>query len=325
MRQQKEAPTTSAAGHGLLNPEPAEYISERLSKLDNLYFPRAKQSSIASPSQRKTLLLDLLSRDVAVFLERYGSQLTLEELKEFDALKADYEINWHLSHLRSLVSPTKEELKLRSVTIKNRRRAYLDKLVGEGQYFSEDAMRERDPYLHHEYLGKFQDLSGRRMARPGERWSETLIRRAEEAVIVQKIRAEQQRRGVAESEWVGSVYEPEQLREIEMEEEEDDSEDESEDELKGHIASGSSHIQEVPLCDESSSDVARPKTEGERLSAEEMQDRLDQFTIIMHQKFLSGEDYQHFDYSEIDKDESLDDHWIKEANHDAEEKYFDDD
>lgn len=68
--------------------------------------------------------------------------------------------------------------------------------------------------------------------------------------------------------------------------------------------------------------VIQPQIES--LSAEEMQDRMDQFTYIMQQKFLSGEDYQHLDYAKIDQDESLDDHWMKEANLDAEEKYFDD-
>nr|KJB25433.1 hypothetical protein B456_004G191100 [Gossypium raimondii] len=161
--------------------EAMETITERLSALDNLYFPRALQSSASDPSNRKSILHDLLSRDVPVFLERYGSQLTSDELHEFDALNDDYEVNWHLKHLRSKMSPTSEELKLRSVTVKNRRRAYLNKLVCDGHYFSEDAMREREPYLHHEYLGRFQDLSGRSMARPGERWSETLMRRCEEA------------------------------------------------------------------------------------------------------------------------------------------------
>lgn len=55
-----------------------------------------------------------------------------------------------------------------------------------------------------------------------------------------------------------------------------------------------------------------------------MQDRMDQFTHIMQQKFMSGEDHQHLDYSKIDEDETLDDHWTREENQDAEEKYFDD-
>ncbi|KAJ7944663.1 coiled-coil domain-containing protein 97 [Quillaja saponaria] len=188
---------------GALSGEAMEKISERLSSLENLYFPRALQSNATDPSQRKSIFLDLLSRDTALFLERYGSQLTCNELSEFDVLNDDYEISWHLKHLRSIMSPTSEDLKTRSVTVKNRRRAYLDKLISDGKYFSEDAMRDREPYLHHEYVGKFQEPSGRGMARPGERWSETLLRRSEEAILVAKIRGEQQRLGVAERDWIG--------------------------------------------------------------------------------------------------------------------------
>lgn len=46
----------------------AEGITARLSSLDNLYFPRAVQSIAASSDQRKSILLDLLRRDPAVFL-----------------------------------------------------------------------------------------------------------------------------------------------------------------------------------------------------------------------------------------------------------------
>lgn len=207
--------------------EAIESISERLSALEDLYFPRALQPTIINPSQRKAILLDLLSRDAAVFLERYGSKLTCDELREFDVLKDDYEISWHVKHLRSLLSPTSDELKSRAVQVKNRRRAYLNKLIFDGHYFSEDSMREREPYLHHEYVGKFQDPSGRSMARPGERWSDTLLRRSEEAILVAKIRGEQQRLGVAESDWVGS----ERNRQVEEQEEEEEEEEEEEGEF----------------------------------------------------------------------------------------------
>ena len=45
---------------------------------------------------------------------------------------------------------------------------------------------------------------------------------------------------------------------------------------------------------------------------------------LMQQKFLSGEDTEHMDYSQIDNDEMLDDHWSREANYHA-EKYFEED
>lgn len=48
--------------------EAMESISERLSSMEGLYFPRALHSNTVNPSQRKAILLDLLSRDVTVFL-----------------------------------------------------------------------------------------------------------------------------------------------------------------------------------------------------------------------------------------------------------------
>ncbi|KAL9249865.1 hypothetical protein AKJ16_DCAP06217 [Drosera capensis] len=106
-----------------------EKISERLSSIENLYFPRAVQPDATDPTRRRSILLDLLSRDAAVFLERYSIKLTTEELQEFDALKDDYGINWHLKHLRSVLSPTTQQLKSKSVIVKNIRRAYMDKLI----------------------------------------------------------------------------------------------------------------------------------------------------------------------------------------------------
>ncbi|CAN4099735.1 unnamed protein product [Withania somnifera] len=308
-----------------------EKITERLSGLDNLYFPRAQQSSASTPFQRKSLLIDLLSRDTPLFLERYGSQLTSDELNEFGTMENDYEINWHLNRLRSVISPTQEDLKSRSVKIKNRRRAYLDKLISDGQYFSEDAMREREPYLHHEYIGRFRDQSGRSMARPGERWSETLMRRSEEAMLVKKIRDEQQRRGVAQSDWVGfdnqeldKEEEEEETEEEEEEEEEEDEEEQKQDECERDIPANRQevHSNNLDASNDMPSEMRRPVV-LETLTTEEMQERLDQFAYIMQEKFLLGEDS--LDYSKIDEDETLDDHWMKEANYDAEEKYFDDD
>lgn len=49
-----------------------ETIAERLSTQENLYFPQAIQSNTKDPCQRKAVLLDLLSRDVALFLGTLG-------------------------------------------------------------------------------------------------------------------------------------------------------------------------------------------------------------------------------------------------------------
>ncbi|KAM7494008.1 hypothetical protein LguiB_028617 [Lonicera macranthoides] len=90
---QAEEETTSSSSEKRVVPssKAMESISDRLSKLETLNFPRALQSSAINSAQCKSLILDLFSRDVPVFLERYGSQLTFEELGEFDELKEDYE------------------------------------------------------------------------------------------------------------------------------------------------------------------------------------------------------------------------------------------
>lgn len=205
-------------------------IAGRLAEIDGLYFPRSVVISSPSPSRLKTLLLDLLSRDPSIFLERYGAHLTADELRSFETLSGDYSVRFHLSRLRAIHDPSPADRRSRTAAIRNRRRAYLERLVKGGDYFSEEAMREREPYLHHEMLGRFQDPMGRVMSRPGERWSDTLLRRCEEAAIVEKIRGEQKRLGVDPREWVGGgdgvVEEEEQMEEVESEEEESESEEE---------------------------------------------------------------------------------------------------
>jgi len=83
-------------------------------------------------------------------------------------------------------------------------------------------------------------------------------------------------------------------------------------------------LNEAVVNDDSLSNPGRVSLE-QTVSAEELEDRMDQFTYIMQQKFLLGEDQEHLDYSKIDNDETLDDHWQREANIDAEERYFADD
>ena len=43
---------------------------------------------------------------------------------------------------------------------KNRRYAKLQKLIDEDEFFSEDAIKQRDPLLFHMYVGRFSDRNG---------------------------------------------------------------------------------------------------------------------------------------------------------------------
>lgn len=205
--------------------------------MQNLYDRNCYCYFVWSKNNCEKLIFIFLLPLFVMITERHGSRLNDEELGQFECLRDDYEINWHLKQIRSAISPTLEEKHLRSVTVKNRRRAFLNKLIHDGQYFSEDAMREREPYLHHEYVGKFQDPVGRGISRPGERWSETLMRRAEENMITSQIRKEQERLGVPKKDWVG----PKEEEEVEEEEEEESDEEMVID--RGGVASPSVKVQ----------------------------------------------------------------------------------
>lgn len=300
-------------------------ISDRLSNLTDLHLPysmRTREEPVA-PLEVKELLAALLSRDPAIFLERYGSKLKTEELQEFEVLKDDYAVNWHLRHLKSILNPTTEEKRSHAVTTKNRRLAYMERLIHDGQYFSEDGMRERAPLLHHEYVGRFQDPTTRGFARPGERWSETLMRQSEEARIVQQIKEEQERLGIQEEE-----TDEEEERGGEQEEEEEEEEDSTSDEEMSKNDNANvdeiiaTHQENMSPSERLVSDARHSK---KTLSYEEVQMKMEHFTRIMQEKFLSGADTEHVDYADIDNNVSLDDHWIREITQDAEEKYFDDD
>lgn len=301
-------------------------ISERLSTLTDLHLPhsmRSRQDPVA-PVEIQALLHDLLSRDAALFLERYGSKLNVEELQEFEVLKDDYEVTWHLKHIKSFLVPTKEESRLQAVVAKNRRLAYMNRLIDDGQYFSEDAMRSRAPFLHHEYVGKYQDPTLRGFARPGERWSETLMRQSEEARIVAKIKEEQERLGIQEEE----EEEDQDVEEEDEEEEEEEEEEGSKDEDIMHAdpnandGLASTDQEKKPASEQLTSELKRPK---KILSGEELQEKMDHFTRIMQEKFLCGEDTEHVDYANIDNNVASDDHWLREISQDAEEKYFEED
>ena len=43
---------------------------------------------------------------------------------------------------------------------RNRRYAKLQKLIDEDEFFSEDAIKQRDPLLFHMYVGRYSDRNG---------------------------------------------------------------------------------------------------------------------------------------------------------------------
>ena len=133
----------------------------------------ARRLAADEPKQREHLLR-LLAREPGIVLERYGGRLTGAELDLFEPLRANFEVGGPVCAIggpgcacggqrwqRSLCAPQVrhylDKLRPGSVapaTRKNRRYAKLQRLVREGAYFSDAAMRKRHPLLFHEYVGQ---------------------------------------------------------------------------------------------------------------------------------------------------------------------------
>lgn len=100
-------------------------------------------------------LRKLLSSSPALFLERYGRLLAPLELSAFQPLRSgDYAVDHWVTRLEAVHQASAQPRRL-PTSVKNRRLAYMRRLEDEGDFFSEESMRERAPLLFHELLGRY--------------------------------------------------------------------------------------------------------------------------------------------------------------------------
>ncbi|KAG2499351.1 hypothetical protein HYH03_002926 [Edaphochlamys debaryana] len=151
----------SASSLGRLAYGAAMAITERLSDLPDLSLPSSLyKDGRESPQPAAVLayLQALLAKDPAAFLARYGGVLQTQELNHFEALRsADWEVAHWLSHYgtqRMQADPAADPRRLPART-KNRRLAAMRRLATEGEYFSEESMRQRAPLLYHQAIGRY--------------------------------------------------------------------------------------------------------------------------------------------------------------------------
>eukprot|EP00775_Hariotina_reticulata_P014335 gene14335-61_t len=267
---------------------------------------------------------ELLQRDPAVFLERYGSRLQPQEISAFEPLReSNYEIDYWLRHVQQqheqveVSSSGQGNSQQLSTTVKNRRLAYMQRLQKQGDYFSEDSMRGREPLIWHEYVGQHEGHALPSAAAPtGEGLAGSLLRAHDEALL--RARLEQQ-------------LEEEQCQ---MSEHESDSEDGLTD-YEGPAANGTAGLGASgkacaghTAADSTAMQGRQQQQDPGAVAAVDMSDlacrrRRQELTEEMQSRFLLGLDDVHQDYGQIDADASLDDDWAEQAARDAEDAYFD--
>jgi len=148
-------------------PDQINLIIGRLAQQTSLRIPASlsRNDEPITQETRFAYLRNLLTHDPGVFLERYGDDLLEIELEYFIPLRrTSYEIDFYMKLLEdkntsnvrgkaaTVASPSAVARK--NAAVKNRRLAKLELLEKEG-YFKMEAMRSREPYLHHLYIGQY--------------------------------------------------------------------------------------------------------------------------------------------------------------------------
>ena len=249
-----------------------------------------------SQKQKFEALGSLLHQKPGAFLMRFGKLLNERNLCWFDHLShTDFEVDFRVKELRKNLAMSSRS---RDNVVKNRRFQYLQELVDNGSYFSEEEMRDRNPILYEHYIGQYLSEEEKQLLDGGSSSDMTLSgmimkkmeldRRSELLSRQQDLEAGQ----VVESDSSTSSEEEDELEEEEEEEKDEDTE----------------HNRGMKL----SVDPLEAGREKQMLREE--------FLKAMQLRFLSGEE-RDFDYSKVDSDEQYDS--IEASQRDKEDDYFD--
>ncbi|XP_037647608.1 coiled-coil domain-containing protein 97 [Sebastes umbrosus] len=235
--------------------------------------------------QRREELLHQYSSRPLVFLERYHACLKPRDLSAFAHVSSDP----RALHYSNVIERRAAAFTNRT-RVRNQRYAALRALQTEGEYFSEEQMRTREPLLYEQYIGQYltdeevlersqeamqDDAQGGPGAPAGGAGglAHLLLNSYQERLIQNRLQEEQEREEGAR-------------------EEEDEDDDDA--------------VQQKER---------QPTPEEKALLREE-------FISQMHQRFLDGKD-KDFNYSEVDENPDYDN--LDIVSRDAEDKYFDED
>ncbi|CAG9462466.1 unnamed protein product [Pedinophyceae sp. YPF-701] len=308
-----------------LTPQQATRCATLLCDVKDLPLPEGLVHGNLSKEALLKILQELALSDPGLFLERFWRHLPAEGIEAFWALREDcpkvdhYTNEWARHHTAAQreAAPSQQQpppAKRGKVpaAVRNRRLAAMRRLARDEGYFTEEAMRQRCPLLHHYYVGQYAgDANGggvgappRNAAarRPGEPLGAALMRQQDEAATMQRMARE---------------------RAVELAREQMEVESESDDE--GADAEGP----RAPATPPGRGGGVRGRREEAEdagpVSEEERALLRGEFEDLMRLRFLSGEDAEFVDYGAIDDpggDASLGSEVEDFAERDAEDAYF---
>ena len=95
----------------------------------------------------------ILDENKVTFLSRFSNYIEVEDLEYFKDFRNIYEIDFYCKQ----VEKSKSESYHRN-RVKNRRYEAMKKLTSEGEYFSEEEMKFREPYLYDQMIGELETI-----------------------------------------------------------------------------------------------------------------------------------------------------------------------
>lgn len=122
----------------------------RIARSDAVVKSQQRSEPDLTVDEKVCILEEVLERSPSSFLMRFGRYLAEEDLRNFEHLKGDYEIDFRLTEVKNIIDSKKTK-----TGIRNRRYECLQRLMKDSDYFSEANMRKRSPLLYEEYIGQY--------------------------------------------------------------------------------------------------------------------------------------------------------------------------
>jgi len=193
-------------------------------------------------------------------------------------------VSFYLKQYRERIVPTIKSKK----QVRNRRYNSIDTLVREG-FFSDEAMRERNPLLHHQLIGQFETEEDLRAKQTCATFSAFLFQSMDNKRTTKRF-----------------------LQQVENQTIVDEEDESSEDLIEEDEVNFTKDEQERRENGE--------EDEGPKISPEELEQNREYFLYTMKLRFVNGDDSEFFNYSTVDLNADLD---YEQSNIDAQESYFD--
>lgn len=145
--------------------EPAKAMLNRISHSDAFFKSQQKNEPDLEVSEKLEICSMLLQKCPLLFLSRYSKYLIAEDLAYFRRMECNYEVNFHLAEAEKRLKAGSLRKKIR-----NRRFEAL-KTLATGDYFSDSEMRQRNPLLYEQMVGRFlTDDERQEIAKETDQW-----------------------------------------------------------------------------------------------------------------------------------------------------------